>query len=117
MVDGLHCKAVNPINCLPCHSNESIIQAFLPNAVIARPATQGVCVLCRNALYNPAQLPTVFPVLLAVRLILSTNPTTLAAGQTLLEKNTTLVLTYLAVPKNSSEVIIVQGISFNAGKS
>jgi len=86
MVDGLHCKAVNPINCLPCHSNESIIQAFLPKEVIARPATQGVCVLCRNALYNPAQLPTVFPVLLAVRLILSTIPTTLAAGQ-ILHKN------------------------------
>jgi hypothetical protein len=27
MVDGLHCKAVNPINCLPCHANESIANA------------------------------------------------------------------------------------------
>jgi len=27
MVDGFHCKAVNPINCLPCHSNESIANA------------------------------------------------------------------------------------------
>ena len=27
MVDGLHCKAVNPINCLPRHSNESIANA------------------------------------------------------------------------------------------
>jgi len=86
MVDGLQCKAVNPIKCLPCHSNESIIQAFLPKAVIARPATQGVCVLCRNAVYNPAQLPTVLPVLSAVRLILSTIPTTLAAGQVLHKK-------------------------------
>lgn len=27
MVDGLHCKAVNQINCLPCHSNGPIADA------------------------------------------------------------------------------------------
>ena len=27
MVDGFHCKAVNPTNCLPCHLNEPIANA------------------------------------------------------------------------------------------